>query len=133
MLQHMFFGEPSEKIEQWLINHYNPQLPTPPTLPNDKLRLIVETTNDYKKSGILFAERDDESKPITIDWGDGTVEEVDGDIGSIDGDILSYKVHEYASIGRYEVVVENIKSYVASHSDYTFLNLASGSWYNTTS
>ena len=47
---------------------------------NDKLKLVVETTVDYKKTGIYSAERDDASKPIIIDWGDGTVEQIDGDI-----------------------------------------------------
>ena len=40
----------------------------------------IETTALYKKSGIYLAERDDTSKPIVIDWGDGTVEEVNGNV-----------------------------------------------------
>jgi hypothetical protein len=47
---------------------------------NDKLRLVVDTTSNCKKSGIYSAERDDTSKPIVIDWGDGTVEQVNGDV-----------------------------------------------------
>ena len=75
-------------------------------LPNDKLRLVVETTDQYKKTGIYSAERNDAEKPIVIDWGDDVVEEIDGDV--------SQKVHEYASVGQFNVVVENIKSYAAS-------------------
>ena len=71
----------------------------------------------YTKTGIYSAERDDAEKPVVIDWGDGTVEEVDGDV--------SQKVHEYAKAGQYMVVVENIKSYAASANKST--------WYNTTS
>ena len=78
---------------------------SPPPL-NDKLRLVIETTADYKKSGIYSAERDDTSKPVVIDWGDGTVEQVNGDV--------SQKVHTYDTIGTFNVVVENIKSYAAS-------------------
>ena len=51
---------------------------SPPS--NDKLRLVVETTADYKKSGIYSATRDDTSKPVVIDWGDGTVEQVNGNV-----------------------------------------------------
>lgn len=80
----------------------------PPPSRNDKLRLVVETTADYKKSGIYSAERDDTTKPIVIDWGDGTVENISGDI--------SQKVHEYTSIGTFNVTVENIKSYAPSSS-----------------
>ena len=47
---------------------------------NDQMRLVVETTADYKKSGIYSATRDDTSKPVVIDWGDGTVEQVNGNV-----------------------------------------------------
>jgi len=61
------------------------------------------------KSGIYSAERDDTTKPIVIDWGDGTVEQANGDV--------SQKVHTYASVGTFNVVVENIKSYAANIED----------------
>lgn len=89
-----FLGEPNAKIKQAMLNRYN------------RLKLIVETTDEYKKSGIYSAERDDTSKPVVIDWGDETVEQVNGDI--------SLKTHEYASVGTFNVVVDNIKSYAAS-------------------
>ena len=44
------------------------------------LCVIVETTDYHKKTGIYSAQRDDTSKPIVIDWGDGTVEQVNGDV-----------------------------------------------------
>lgn len=66
----MFNGECNISIKQAFIDAYGLQ----PS--NDKLRLVVETIADYNymKSGIYSAERDDTSKPIVIDWGDGTVE-----------------------------------------------------------
>ena len=67
-----YIGFPPPPIREWIEEHQ--------VFPNDKLRLVVETTADYKKSGIYSAERDDTSKPIVIDWGDGTVEQVNGDI-----------------------------------------------------
>lgn len=92
-----------------------PAPPTPPVPPtNDKLKLVVETTSDYKKSGIYSAERDDASKPIVIDWGDGTVERVNGDVNQL--------VHEYTSVGVFNVVVENIKSYAASSDNFSWKN-----------
>jgi len=93
-------------VKQSIIDTYGPK----PA--NDKLRLVVETTSDYKKTGIYSAQRDDTSKPVVIDWGDGTVEQVNGDV--------SQKVHTYASVGTFNVVVENIKSYAASTNDYTW-------------
>ena len=95
-----------------------PVPPTPPTPPaDDKLKLVIETTTDYKKTGIYSAERNDASKPIIIDWGDGTVEQVDGDV--------SQKVHEDTSTGTFNVTIENIKSYAASNTNYI--------WYMETS
>lgn len=67
MMTYMFNGECDNSIKQAFIESYGPQ-------PNDKLRFIIETTTDYKKSGIYSAQRDDTSKPVVIDWGDGTVE-----------------------------------------------------------
>lgn len=93
-----YIGFPPPPIREWIEEHN--------AIPNDKLKLVVETTADYKKSGIYSAQRDDTSKPVVIDWGDGTVEQVNGDV--------SQKVHEYATIGTFNVVVENIKSYAAS-------------------
>ena len=78
----MFFGNARIML-------FNPGSSSAPTI-NDKLQLVVETTSGSKKSGIYSAERDDTSKPITIDWGDGTeVDQVNGDVRQ--------KVHEYAS------------------------------------
>ena len=108
-MRKLFQGQPPRYIKEWLIDSIQPA--------NDKLRLVVETTSDYKKSGIYSAQRDDTSKPVVIDWGDGTVENVNGDV--------SQKVHTYASVGTFNVVVENIKSYAASTNNST--------WYNTTS
>ena len=65
---------PPPVVKQSIIDTYGPK----PA--NDKLRLVVETTSDYKKTGIYSAQRDDTSKPIVIDWGDGTVENVNGDV-----------------------------------------------------
>ena len=104
MRSNIFLGTPPPYVAEWMIQHI-PQT-------NDKLRFVVETTSDYKKSGIYFAERDDISKPIVIDWGDETVEQVNGDI--------SQKVHEYASVGTFNVIVENIKSYAANIDDWTW-------------
>ena len=72
MVDNIFLQRPSNYIEEWLIDAYKPV--------NDKLRLVVETTSSYKKSGIYSAARDDTSKPVVIDWGDGTVEQVNGDV-----------------------------------------------------
>ena len=69
MVTYIFNGECQQSIKQAFIDTYLP-----------KLELVVETTADYKKSGIYSAARDDASKPIVIDWGDGTVEHVDGDV-----------------------------------------------------
>lgn len=68
----------------------------------------------YNKTGIFLAQRDDESKPVVIDWGDGTVEQVNGDV--------SQKVHTYdvSEPDRYDVTVKNIKSYAASTGDSTW-------------
>lgn len=74
MATYIFNGECPSWIKQDFIDAYKPQ----PA--NDKLRLIVETTADYKKSGIYSAQRDDTSKPIVIDWGDGNIENINGDI-----------------------------------------------------
>ena len=104
MATYIFNGECPSDIKQAFIDAYKPRQA------NDKLRLVVETTSSYKKSGIYSAERDDTSKPVVIDWGDGTVEQVNGDV--------SQKVHEYTSVGTFNVVVENIKSYAASNNSY---------------
>ena len=98
MATYIFNGECPSGIKQAFIDAYKPV--------NDKLKLVVETTSSYKKSGIYSAQRDDTSKPIVIDWGDGTVEQVTGDI--------SQKEHEYASVGTFNVTIQNIKSYSAS-------------------
>jgi len=66
MVDNTFLQYPSNYIKEWLIDSCKPA--------NDKLRLVVETTSDYKKSGIYSATRDNTSKPIVIDWGDGTIE-----------------------------------------------------------
>lgn len=47
---------------------------------NDKLRLVVETTSSYKKSGIYHADVNDVSEDIIIDWGDGIIETHPGEI-----------------------------------------------------
>lgn len=64
----IFLGEPPEHIKLWIIEHYA------------LTHFTVQTTVDYKKSGIHSAERDDTTKPVIIDWGDGTVEQVNGDV-----------------------------------------------------
>ena len=69
MATYIFNGECQASIKQAFIDTYLP-----------KLELVVETTADYKKSGIYWAERNHASMPIVIDWGDGTVEQVDGDV-----------------------------------------------------
>ena len=109
MATYIFNGECQSDIKQAFIDAYKPA--------NDKLRLVVETTSDYKKSGIYSAKRDDTSKPIVINWGDGTVEQVNGDV--------SQKVHIYSTVGTFNVVVENIKLYAASANNYTWINTTS--------
>lgn len=86
---------PPPNIEQWIVEHT--------TQANDTLRLVIMTDDYNKKSGIYSAERDDTSKPVVIDWGDGTVEQINLDV--------SQKVHEYVTVSTFNVVVENIKSY----------------------
>lgn len=93
----MFNGECDNSIKQAFIESYS--------IPNDKLILVVETTSTYKMSRIYLAERDDTSSPIVIDWGDGTIEQINGNV--------SRKEHTYASVGMFNVVVENVKSYSA--------------------
>jgi hypothetical protein len=71
----VFLGEPPARIKKWIDEHYSPG-----PGPDPDTHFTVQTTSDYKKSGIWSAERDDTTKPVVIDWGDGTVEEVDGDV-----------------------------------------------------
>ena len=52
-----------------------------------------------------------------IDWGDGTVESINGDI--------SQKVHTYASVGTFNVTIENIKSYAASTNSTDWFDFTS--------
>ena len=68
MATYIFNGECPSGIKQAFIDTYL-----------QKLELVVETTADYKKSGIYWAERNHASMPIVIDWGDGTVEQIDGE------------------------------------------------------
>lgn len=70
MATYIFNGECPSGMKQAFIDAFIP------VEPNDKLRLVVETTSTYKKSGIYLAERDDTSKPVVIDWGDGTIENI---------------------------------------------------------
>lgn len=79
----------------------------------------VETTDEYKKVGIYLAQRDDSTKPILIDWGDSTVEQVDGDV--------SQKVHEYATVGTFNAVLKNAVGIVMGSPD------TSQTWIATTS
>lgn len=74
MATYIFNGECPSGMKQAFIDAYK-FVPA-----NDKLRLVVETTANYNKSGIYSATRDDTSKPVVIDWGDGTVEQVNGDV-----------------------------------------------------
>ena len=71
MATYTFLGECPASMKPVFIESYGP---------NDKLKLVVETTTDHKKSGIYSAQRDDTSKPIVIDWGDGTIEQINGDV-----------------------------------------------------
>ena len=71
MATDIFIGRPSPKVTQWIIDNYYHE---------DRLKLIVQTSGEYMKSGIYEATRDDASKPVTIDWGDGIIEQVDGDV-----------------------------------------------------
>ena len=108
-MKNIFLGEPSPRVKAWIIEHYfQPEDPD--------THFTVQTTSDYKKSGIYSAERDDTSKPVVIDWGDGTVEQVNGDV--------SQKVHEYATVGEFEATISNVKTFIAGAND---------TWYNTTS
>lgn len=48
---------------------------------DDKLKFIVDTTLNWDNiGGIYSAERNDTTKPVVIDWGDGTTEQVNGNI-----------------------------------------------------
>lgn len=108
-MSEIFLGEPPANIKSYIIEHY--YVPDPDTY------FTVQTTSSYKKAGIYSAERDDTTKPVVIDWGDGTVEEVDGDV--------SRKVHTYETVGTFEATISNVKTFAASTNIYT--------WYNTTS
>lgn len=68
----IYLHRPPRYVEKWLVENI-PQA-------NDKLRLVVEIYSSYNKSGIYSATRNDTTKPIVIDWGDGTVEQVNGDV-----------------------------------------------------
>lgn len=63
----IFLGEPPANIKDWIEKQYC-------TI------YKVQTTSSYKNTGIYSAERNDASKPVKIDWGDGTVETVDGNV-----------------------------------------------------
>ena len=106
MATYIFNGECPSGIKQAFIDTYL-----------QKLELVVETTADYKKSGIYWAERNHASMPIVIDWGDGTVEQ-------IDGENIFQKVHEYATVGTFNVIIKNIRSYTPSYY---------ATWWQTTS
>ena len=69
MVTYIFNGECQQSIKQAFIDTYL-----------QKLELVVETTADYKKSGIYSAERNHASNPVVIDWGDGTIEQINGDV-----------------------------------------------------
>lgn len=69
----IFAGMPPKKINDWIVEHYVPA-------EDPDTHFTVQTTSNYKKSGIYSAQRDDVTKPVVIDWGDGTVEQVDGDV-----------------------------------------------------
>lgn len=105
MASYTFLGNPPANIKEWIEKTY--------------LTIYkVQTTSSYKKTGIYSAQRDDTSKPVVINWGDGSIKkEVDGDI--------SQEVHEYSDVGEFTVKVSNIKSFAASANNYA--------WYNTTS
>lgn len=90
-------------------------------IPVPKVRCVVQTTSDYKKTGIYSAERDDTNKPITIDWGDGTVEEVDGNV--------SQKIHNYTSVGIFNVTVRNVKTYTPSYGNNNWPIITSRNFY----
>lgn len=72
----------------------------------------------YPKTGIYSATRDDSTKPIVIDWGDGKNDVVEGDIIQL--------VHTYETAGTYTVgISDNITDIALSTSNST--------WYQTTS
>lgn len=106
MATYIFNGECQQSIKQAFIDTYL-----------QKLKLVVETTADYKKSGIYSAYRYNTNIPIVIDWGDGTVER-------IDGENIFQKVHEYATVSTFNVIIKNIRSYTPSYYD---------TWWRTTS
>ena len=84
----------------------------------DKTVFKVQTTNVYTKAGIASAKQNDISKPISIDWGDGTSESIYGDIHNL--------VHAYSGIDEYTVIVSNIKAFMAN-------DLNDDAWTYTTS
>lgn len=78
----------------------------------------VAPTASYPKTGIYSATREDTTKPVIVDWGDGTISAVDGDIDKL--------VHTYDSPGTYTVgISDNISSIALSASLST--------WYQSTS
>ena len=97
---------------------------TPPVEQNDKLRLVVETTSEYTKAGILTATRDDTNQPIVIDWGDGTTNEVNGNISS-----SSNMIHTYTYSGTFNFNIKNINTCVFSNSSITFATTTSQNRY----
>ena len=103
----IFLGKPPANIEQWIKANFQ----------SDQTIYKVQTTSTYKNTGIYSAERNKASKPVKIDWGDGTVETVDGNI--------SQKTHTYDSVSEFTVKVSNIKTFAA--------NANNGTWYSTTS
>lgn len=61
------------------------------------------------------------TKPVVIDWGDGTVELVNGDV--------SQKVHTYATVGTFEATISNVKTFAASANNSAWRDLTSENIY----
>ena len=85
---------------------------------NDYTEYVAVATSSYKKTGIYSATRYSSASVITVDWGDGNLEEVNGNINQL--------AHEYASAGTYHVKVSNnITNFAPSYNDSTWCSTTS--------
>lgn len=73
----------------------------------------VETDSSYRKAGIYSAAIIDSTKPIVVDWGDGSTSESTGSISQL--------VHTYSINQRFTVrISDNISSFALSANDSTW-------------
>ena len=70
MAIYIFNGECAADVKQAFVDTYKP------VLQHDKLRLVFRTTENYDTANVILS-RYDLSQPITIDWGDGSIQQTD--------------------------------------------------------